>query len=259
MVLSELDRGSVVPLYYQIRQHLLEQIRTGLLKPGQPIPSEQEISEQLSVSRITARQAVKSLCDEGLVYSERGKGTFVSGIKQEKNVSQLLSFTQEMKAHGARVHSRILSLKAVSSDAGVSAALRLRPGEKVVRLKRVRLADSVPMGIETSYLPFERFANLLKTFNADTSLYQTLADQYGIHMHAADEAAEAGLVTAQDARLLGIRAGSPVFFFTRVSYLKSGRPIEFVRSIYRGDRFKIVNRLTHQSNLDSGWRRKYAQ
>ena len=115
------------------------------------------------------------------------------------------------------------------------------------------------MGIETSYLPFERFGNLLKTFSADTSLYQTLADQYGIHMHAADEAVEAGLVNAQDARLLGIRTGSPVFFFTRVSYLKSGRPIEFVRSVYRGDRFKIVNRLTHQSNLDSGWRRKYAQ
>jgi GntR family transcriptional regulator len=78
-------------------------------------------------------------------------------------------------------------------------------------------------------------------------------------MHAADEAVEAGLVNTQDARLLGIRTGSPVFFFTRVSYLKSGRPIEFVRSVYRGDRFKIVNRLTHQSNLDSGWRRKYAQ
>ena len=127
-----------------------------------------------------------------------------------------------------------------------------------MRLKRVRLADSVPMGIETSYLPFERFGNLLKTFSADTSLYQTLADQYGIHMHAADEAVEAGLVNTQDARLLGIRTGSPVFSYPGLVSEKRAS-IEFVRSVYRGDRFKIVNRLTHQSNLDSGWRRKYAQ
>jgi GntR family transcriptional regulator len=254
-----LDRRSAVPLYYQIRQHLLDEIRSGVLTPGQPIPSEQELSAKLSVSRMTARQAVKSLCDEGLVYAERGKGTFVSGIKQEKNVSQLLSFTEEMKMHGARVQSRVLSFKAVPSDTEVAAIFRLRPGAKVLRLKRVRLANSETMGVETSYLPFDRFANLLKAFDGQASLYQTLAERYGVQMASADEVAEAGLASAQDARLLGIRAGSPVFLFTRISYLKNGRPTEFVRSVYRGDRFKIVNRLRHQMQPNSGWRRKYKQ
>jgi GntR family transcriptional regulator len=254
-----LDRRSVVPLYYQIRQHLLEQIRGGRLKPGQPIPSEPELCAQLRVSRMTVRQAVRSLCDEGLVYAERGKGTFVSGIKQEKNVSQLLSFTEEMKAHGARVQSRVLSFKTVSADTDVASALRLAPGAKTLRLKRVRLADSVPMGIETSYLSALRFRDLPKAFDGQSSLYRALDQQYGIQMFGAEEIAEAGLASAPDARMLRIRPGSAVFLFTRISYLKDGRPVEYVRSVYRGDQFKIVNRLTHQLGRESGWRRKYAE
>ena len=96
-----IDRASAVPLYYQIHQHLLRQIEEGGLKPGDLLPSEQEISGSTGVSRMTARQAVKSLCDVGVAYSRRGRGTFVSGIKQEKTSSELLSFTQEMKARGS--------------------------------------------------------------------------------------------------------------------------------------------------------------
>jgi len=164
-----------------------------------------------------------------------------------------------MEAHGARVHSRVLSFTTAPGDAEVAAVLRLPRGGKVLRLKRVRLADSVPMGVETSYLPADRFTNLRKVFDGESSLYQALADRYGIHMFAAEEAAEAGLASAQDARVLGIHPGSAVFLFTRISYLKDGSPIEYVRSVYRGDRFKIVNRLSHQLRAGSGWRRSYAQ
>ncbi len=93
---ATLDRHSVVPLYYQIQQRLLEQIRSGALKAGEPVPSEQEIAARLGVSRMTARQAVKSLCHLGVAYSQRGKGTFVSGTKLEKNFRQVLSFSEEM-------------------------------------------------------------------------------------------------------------------------------------------------------------------
>jgi len=98
MSLPHLDRQSAVPLYYQIQQHLLGQIRSGLIKPGQPVPSEQEISRSLRISRMTARQALKSLCDLGVTYSQRGKGTFVSEIKLEKSFRQVLSFSEEMQA-----------------------------------------------------------------------------------------------------------------------------------------------------------------
>ena len=113
-----LDRQSVVPLYYQIQQGLSEQIRSGELKPGELMPSEQEIAARLGVSRMTARQALKSLCSRGLAFSQRGKGTFVSRMKLEKNFRQLLSFSEEMKDRGSRPRSKVLAFKRMLPDEG---------------------------------------------------------------------------------------------------------------------------------------------
>ncbi|HKN33073.1 MAG TPA: GntR family transcriptional regulator [Terriglobales bacterium] len=249
MILSALDRASVIPLYYQIRQRLLDQISSGTLRPGQPIPSEQRISARLRVSRMTARQALRSLCEDGLAYSRRGKGTFVAEQKQERNINQLLSFTEEMKSHGAR--SRLLSFSAADPDREAARVLQLGRREKVFQIRRVRLADSVPMAIETSCLPVRLFPGLGEKFTLRGSLYETLAQRYGVQLYAADEIVEAGLASSDDARLLQISPGSPVFHFTRTCYLKSGQPVEYVRSIYRGDRFKIVARLTHQGRSET--------
>jgi GntR family transcriptional regulator len=114
--LPTLDRHSVVPLYYQIQQHLFEQIRAGILRPGKPIPSEQEIFARLRISRMTARQALKSLCDLGATYSQRGKGTFASTVKLEKNSRQVLSFSEEMQACGSRARSKVLSFDVATAS-----------------------------------------------------------------------------------------------------------------------------------------------
>jgi len=111
-----LDRQSVVPLYYQIQQSLLRQIRAGELVAGSPMPSEQEIATRLGVSRMTARQALKSLCSLGVAYSQRGKGTFVSRTKVEKNSRQVLSFSKEMEARGSRTRSKVLTFELVSAS-----------------------------------------------------------------------------------------------------------------------------------------------
>src|ERR1700704_2121745 len=120
-----LDRQSVVPLYYQIQQSLLGQIRAGELVAGASMPSEQEISKRLSVSRMTARQALKSLCSLGVAYSQRGKGTFVSQAKLDKNVRQVFSFSEEMEARGAKPHSRVVSFETISAGEEVREALHL--------------------------------------------------------------------------------------------------------------------------------------
>jgi GntR family transcriptional regulator len=243
-----LDRASVIPLYYQIRQRLLRQIRQGVLKPGQPLPSEQDISGRFGVSRMTARQALKGLCDDGIAYSRRGRGTFVADSKQEISISQLLSFTQEMKSRGAAPSSRVLSFATGVANPEETRALQLTRGEKVFRLRRVRQADSVPMGVENSCLPYRLCPDLQKTLVPRASLYETLARHYGVHLGEATEVVEAGLASPQAARWLQITQGSPVFLFTRICYLKSGQPVEYVRSVYRGDRYKIVSRLTAQPN-----------
>jgi len=242
--LPTLDRRSVVPLYRQIQQHLLDQIRSGVIKPGEPVPSEQEISTRLRISRMTARQALKSLCDLGIAYSQRGKGTFVSELKLEKNFRQVLSFTEEMSARGACPRSQTLSFEVTDATGDVARALRLAPREKVLSLRRVRLAGSLPMGIEWSRLPFRLCPDLIDTFDPTTSLYRSLCERYGIEIVIADEVVEASLAAAEESDLLGLPKGHPVFVFTRTSYIQSGQPVEFVKSVYRGDRYKLVNRLT---------------
>jgi len=247
-----IDRGSAVPLYYQIQQTLLGDIRTGSLKPGEPVPSEQEISARLRVSRMTARQALKSLCDMGVVFSERGKGTFVSPLKLERNLRQVISFTEEMRGRGFHPSSTFLSLESILPGREVFTALGISPKEKVFRLKRVRNADSIPMGIECSYLPAHLYPDLRAKFDPAGSLYRTLADHYGVHIHIAEEVAEASLVDARQGRLLHVKPGSPIFIFARTSYDRSGRAVEYVRSVYRGDRYKIVNRLTQHHSRHAG-------
>jgi GntR family transcriptional regulator len=244
--LPKLARGSFVPLYHQIQQRLLGQIQSGALKPGEPLPSTQEIAAMLGVSQMTVRQAIKALCELGIVYSRQGKGTFVSGMKLEKDFRQVLSFSEDMKARGSRPRSKVLSFGVRQPGAEVVRALLLRQGEKIIRLKRIRLANNVPMGIECSSLPLRICPDLLEVFDPRDSLYEILAERYGINMAVADEVAEAGLADAETARLLRIAQGNPVFFFTRISYVQSGQPIEHVQSTYRGDRYKIVNRLTRQ-------------
>jgi GntR family transcriptional regulator len=243
-MLPALDRTSVLPLYYQIQQNLLDQIRSGTLKAGDAVPSEQEIAERLGVSRMTARQALKSLRDIGLTYTERGRGTFVSASKVEKNIRQVLSFTEEMAARGLRAASKVLCFETAKADEEIAAALHIAKSEILVRLQRIRLAEGSPMGIECSYIPQRLCPDLLSVFDPATSLYRMLSERYGIRMTVADEVVEAELASAQEARMLQIPKGSPVFIFTRVSRVLSGQPVEYVKSTYRADRYKIRHRLT---------------
>jgi|SRR5580658_7989350 GntR family transcriptional regulator len=241
---SPLDRRSGIPLYHQIQQRLLEQIQSGKLQPGRPLPSIQQIAVLMGVSQMTVRQAVRALIELGVIYSRQGKGTFISGIKLERDFRQVLSFTEETLARGSRPSSRVLSFRIQAPSPEVKETLRLGDDEKVFALRRVRYGDSVPMGIELSCLPVRLCPGLMQTFVPTTSLYEELAEKYGIQLMVTDEVVEVGIVNADDAHLLEIAPQSPVFLFTRVSYLENGTPAEYVQSIYRGDRYKVVNRLT---------------
>jgi GntR family transcriptional regulator len=238
-----LDRSSVVPLYYQIQRRLLQQIRSGVFKPGEILPSELEIAERLGVSRMTGRHALKALRDLGVTYSVRGKGTFVSAINLEKDFRQVLSFTEEMQARGVRPKSKVLSFEVMAADQESAGALQIQPREQVLSLRRVRFANSLPVGIEWSRIPLILCPDLPEAFEPGGSLYATLEKRYGIRLEIAEEIIEAGLASSEEAGLLKTSAKSPVFLFTRVSYVQSGAPVEFVKSVYRADRYKIVNRL----------------
>lgn len=243
---KQLVHNSAVPLYYQIQQRLLAQIQSGELAVGQPLLPVQELAANLGVSLMTVRQAVKSLCDLGVLYSKQGKGTFISGLKLEKNFRQVMSFTEEMKARGSKPVNKVLSFEIVRASEEIAQTLQLAPEEKIIQLRRVRQANTSPLGIECSSLPLKLCPDLLERFDPRTSLYKILEEQYGVRMVIADEVVEVGLPSAAEAKLLRIAEGSPGFFFTRTSYVQSGKPVEHVTATYRGDRYKIVNRLTRQ-------------
>jgi GntR family transcriptional regulator len=241
---SPLDRRSGIPLYHQIQQRLLEQIRLGEIKPGEPLPSIQRIAVQMGVSQMTVRQAVQALCELGVLYSRQGKGTFISAIKMERDFRQVHSFSEETKARGATPNSKVLSFRIQPPSQETKDALALGDEEMVFCLRRVRFADALPMGVETSCLPVQLCPRLMESFDPTTSLYQELAGHHGIDVLVTDEVIEVGKAGAEEARLLQIAVNSPVFLFTRISYLESGAPAEHVKSVYRGDRYKVVNRLT---------------
>ena len=238
-----LYRRNGIPLYHQIQQRLLEQIQSGAFKPSEPLPSIQKIAAGMGVSQMTVRQAVKALCELGVIYSRQGKGTFISRIKLERDFRQVLSFSEETRSRGATPHSRLLSFRIQMPSRETREALALNHKEKVFRLRRIRYADSLPMGIECSCLPVHLCPDLIETFDPETSLYQKLAEQYGIHLAVTKEVIEVGKASDEEAPLLQVVPKSPVFLFTRLSFLENGKPVEHVKSTYRGDRYKIVNRL----------------
>lgn len=244
MLTLSVDRRTPIPLYCQIRQKLLAEIDSGRLPAGSLLPSEQEIARQTGVSRMTARQTLKSLCHMGVTFSRRGRGTFVSAAKLVKEFRQVRSFTEEMKALGLKPRSRILSLQALVPPARVRQALHIESRAKAFNLRRLRLANGVPMSVESSFLPERLYPSFERIFRHGMSLYETLENRYGFRMESADEVVEAGLARAGDALLLQVAPRNPVFLFTRISYLLDGRAAEYVESVYRADRYRIVNRLS---------------
>jgi GntR family transcriptional regulator len=240
---SPLYRKNGIPLYHQIQQRLLDQIQSGTFKPSEPLPSIQRIASSMGVSQMTVRQAVKSLCELGVIYSRQGKGTFISRIKLERDFRQVLSFSEETRSRGAVPHSKLLSFRIQAPSRETKEALALTHKEKIFRLRRVRYADQLPMGIECSCLPVDLCPGLIEHFDPETSLYRKLAEKYGIQLMVTNEVIEVGKASDEEAELLEIAPQSPVFLFTRLSFLESGKPVEHVKSVYRGDRYKIVNRL----------------
>jgi GntR family transcriptional regulator len=151
-----------------------------------------------------------------------------------------------MRERGSQPRSRVLAFRRMKPDGDLAETLHLAPEEDVILLQRVRLADRVPFCIESAHLPLGMFPDLLDRFDPRGSLYQVLEDQYAVKIAMADEVAEAGVANAEEARLLHVRVRAPVFRFTRVAYLPQGNPVEFVKSTYRGDRCKVVSRLSRQ-------------
>lgn len=236
-------RHGALPRYLQLKEIIREKVRSGAWPPGEPIPSERELSEQYGISRMTVRQSVSELVNEGLLFREQGRGTFVDRPKISQQLLRLTGFTEDIEARQQRPGARVLETAMWPCDEATAARLRVKPGQRVFRMRRLRLADAEPLALETSVISFLGCERLLDEDLERDSLYRLLETSYHQPLLEAEQEVEAGLAGEPEATTLGIAPGAPVLLTRRLTFSERQRPIEYATSIYRGDKYTFFARL----------------
>lgn len=211
-----------------------------MFEVGARLPSERELAERYNVSRMTARQALRALAQEGLTHTRVGKGTFVSTPKIDHRLQALTSFSEDMQQRGLHPSSRVLISEVRSADDLTANRLQVVPGSEIVVLSRVRLADAQPLALEITHLPHDLCPKLLEQHDlSNVSLYDVLRRVYGLVLVWADQVIETRSPTLHEREALSLAHNVPVLSLTRVTYDDKDHPVEFVRSVYRGDQYQL--------------------
>ncbi|MCI0714623.1 MAG: GntR family transcriptional regulator [Chloroflexi bacterium] len=232
------------PYYEQIRVYLLSKIESGDFKPHSQIPSERTLSEQFGVSRMTVKHAIKELVSNGRLYTRVGKGTFVNDTPITQQLETLTGFSEDMEKLGKSTNSRVLQAESFPASTKLAKELQIVPGSTVVFLQRLRIADQQPVALESSYLNAAYCQGILDHHDFSMeSLYSVLRNNYYVTFGYAEQKIQARSASASEAELLEIDRGFPLLHITRVTFTKNARPIEYVESAYRGDRYIFRARL----------------
>jgi GntR family transcriptional regulator len=213
------------------------------LEVGEAIPSERQLSSDLGVSRLTVRAALDDLAREGYLVRRRGAGTFVSEPKIAQELT-MTSFTEDMRRRGMRPASRTLELRVMPAGARLGRLLRASPSEPIVVARRLRLADGESMAIETVHVREAHVPGLTARDLEEQSFYELLRDRYGLVIVGGEQTIEPTVTDEDESEALGVPLHSPAFRFERITHSQTGETVEFVESIYRGDRYRLVSALS---------------
>ncbi|MGG3466170.1 GntR family transcriptional regulator [Neobacillus pocheonensis] len=222
------------PLYKQIADYIRQKVDAGEWSVGDQVPPEIRLCEQFNVSRITVVKALERLAEEGLLVREQGKGTFVALPELSTEPAELMSFTEEMKRKGKSPGTVVLSKSWSKPAIGIQQRLKLGPNEKVLAIRRLMMADNLPIGIQTSYLPQKQFPELMNYVTDNVSLYSVLQEHYGTIITQAIETYRAVQLDVEEKELLEAGHTGTGFNVERLSFV-GDMPVEFVRSIMRAD------------------------
>ncbi|MDQ2904730.1 MAG: GntR family transcriptional regulator [Chloroflexota bacterium] len=233
-----LERSNPLPLYYQLKEVLKQQIRAGHLAPHTAIPSEPELVTRYRVSRATVRQALTELVHEGLLYRQHGKGTFVCEPRVQQTVSELSSTTQDIRRRGKRPGGVLLVSELVRGSDTIRERLRLTDEEQALRLERLRTADDEPFASEVDYLPYPRASGVYQRAKeaAEGSLYALMSSE-GLIPSISEQTVKPDRPTPREAELLRIQpdeAGLRIFCTT---FDETGSPIAYSELFYPGSRY----------------------
>lgn len=233
-----LNKAEGVALYIQIREALREQIRQGVLKIGSRVPAEEELAAQYGVSRMTLRQGIADLIDEGVLYRRRGVGTFVAQLHVEHDHNRLASYAESSQAEGFEDHIQVLTREVVPAKLLVATALALSETEPVVRIETLRLADGEPVTVYEEYVPYKLCPELLTADLPPQPAWYFLETR-GCKVRRAIQRIEARPADARLASLLGMEEGAPLLCKQRVILAEDGVPVELVLCYNRGDRYSM--------------------
>lgn len=221
----------------QLREQL--ELLISAMPPGEPLPPERDLAADLGVARMTLRRAIDGLVAEGRLNRRHGLGTFVAAPVVTQKLSAT-SFSADMRSRGMRPGSRTVAARHAPAGLVLGAVLGVAPSAPVLHVRRLRLADDAPMALEDLHVPCDLVPGLTGADLEGASFYELLSTRYGETIATGTQSVEPCLVEVEDAALLGVEPGVPAFCFERTSRTASGKVAEFVRSIYRGDRYRIL-------------------
>jgi len=232
-------KPGLIPRYYQLKQILEQRIQAGEFQPGDQFPTDECLCLEYNLSRGTVRRAVDMLVEEGRLRREQGRGTFVTAPSLAPIFFHLAGFDEEMRQCGRLPGARLIACRIVPASEPVALDLQLHPGQDVIFIERLRLADGQPMALETRYLAHQLCPDLIHEDLEGQSIHKLLIDKYNIPLIRARHIIEARPLTEREAALLQAPDCAAGFFVSRVTYTLLARPVTLYRIIYRGDEYRF--------------------
>jgi GntR family transcriptional regulator len=226
------------PIYIQIHNDIKRAIEAGKWAVGDRIPSERELSRNFDVSRMTLRQAIQTLVDEGILERQVGSGTYVANQKVQEKMSGVTSFTDLMLTQGKQPTSKTISYHVMNPSLSEAEKLKLNEDDQVLRMERIRYGDDVPICFEVATVP-EKLVDGLSKKEVTSSLYRALEDKKQLSPGKAQQTVSAMSASERIAEYLSIKRGDAILRLRQVTYLQDGTPFEYVRTQYVGERFEF--------------------
>jgi GntR family transcriptional regulator len=236
--MRKVQKDNPIPLYYQLKEIILEMIDNMELQPGDLIPPERELCEIHGISRMTARKAIDVLVNEGLVYREQGRGSFIAEPRINHPISKLVGFTEDHTSRGSRAETRLLEFEIEPASKSYAQRLQIPEGSLMIKARRLRTVDGEPLSIENIYLPKDLFPDLTGDMIDNKSFYTLVEKKYGFTLSYAKQTIEPLLINDYDSDLLKQEKNALGLLFRRTTYVKCGRIIEYTKTVYRSDRYR---------------------
>jgi GntR family transcriptional regulator len=237
-----IDKSSVIPIYYQLFKLIEAQIRKGDLKPGESLPTEHEISSRFGISRMTVRRAISELVSAGMVYAQQGRGTFVATPKLDNIVFELNDFNQELKERGLNYRTSLLEAKIIRANQELREKFQLGDEHKrFLYFRTVLSAEDERLSFETKYTIYSKSKPILESELKDPSLPGLIATHTEYVPMSAKKILQVATCTEEEALILGIAPGSPVFLIEQTIFDQDLKPVGWSKAVYRGDRHKLTS------------------